>query len=100
MFAIRDHVDEGGLISYGPSFPALFQRAATYIDKILKGASLGLGLLRFPRRQPGENGLTCQAGPRGPRRSPMSSWDEEMVTMMGGLAAVAVFCIATLLWLM
>jgi len=37
MFAIRDHVVEGGLISYGPSFPALFQRAATYIDKILKG---------------------------------------------------------------
>ena len=30
----------------------------------------------------------------------MSSWDEEMFTMMGGLAAVAVFCIATLLWLM
>ena len=37
MFAIRDHVIEGGLISYGPSFPALFRRAATYIDKILKG---------------------------------------------------------------
>ena len=29
----------------------------------------------------------------------MSSWDEEMLTMMGGLAAVAVFCIAALLWL-
>jgi len=27
----------------------------------------------------------------------MSSWDEEMLTMMGGLAAVAVFCIAALL---
>jgi len=30
----------------------------------------------------------------------MSSWDEEMFTMMGGLVAIAVFCIATLLWLM
>jgi hypothetical protein len=29
----------------------------------------------------------------------MSSWDEEMFTMMGGIAAVAVFCITALLWL-
>ena len=29
----------------------------------------------------------------------MSSWDEEMFTMMSGLVAVAVFCIAALLWL-
>ena len=37
MFAIRDHAVDGGLISYGPSFPALFLRAATYVDKILTG---------------------------------------------------------------
>jgi ABC-type uncharacterized transport system substrate-binding protein len=37
MFAIRAHVDEGGFISYGPSYHALFHRAAAYIDKILKG---------------------------------------------------------------
>jgi hypothetical protein len=29
----------------------------------------------------------------------MSNLDEEMVTMVGGLAAFAVFCIAALLWL-
>jgi hypothetical protein len=29
----------------------------------------------------------------------MSSWDEEMFTIVGGLAAFAVFCIAALLWL-
>jgi hypothetical protein len=29
----------------------------------------------------------------------MASWDEEMFTMMGGVAAVAVLCIAALLWL-
>jgi hypothetical protein len=29
----------------------------------------------------------------------MSSLDEEFVTMIGGLAAFAVFCIAALLWL-
>jgi putative ABC transport system substrate-binding protein len=31
-------VEAGGLVSYGPSLPHLFLRAATYIDKILKGA--------------------------------------------------------------
>jgi putative ABC transport system substrate-binding protein len=31
-------VQLGGLMSYGPSYTALFQRAATYVDRILKGA--------------------------------------------------------------
>jgi putative tryptophan/tyrosine transport system substrate-binding protein len=38
MYSFREYVDGGGLMSYGTSFPALLHRAATYVDKILKGA--------------------------------------------------------------
>jgi ABC-type uncharacterized transport system substrate-binding protein len=38
MYANRDYVDAGGLMSYGPSVADLFRRAAYFVDKILKGA--------------------------------------------------------------
>jgi putative tryptophan/tyrosine transport system substrate-binding protein len=38
MYSFREYVEAGGLMSYGTSFPGLFHRAATYVDKILKGA--------------------------------------------------------------
>lgn len=38
MYDIRRYVDDGGLVSFGPSLPDLFRRAAHYVDKIFKGA--------------------------------------------------------------
>jgi putative ABC transport system substrate-binding protein len=40
-YPAREFVDIGGLLSYGPSYPDLYYRAAGLIDKILKGAKPG-----------------------------------------------------------
>jgi putative ABC transport system substrate-binding protein len=37
IYAEKDYVHARGLVSYGPDYPDLFRRAATYTDKILKG---------------------------------------------------------------
>jgi putative ABC transport system substrate-binding protein len=38
MHGSREHVEAGGLMSYGPNFLDLFRRSADYVDKILRGA--------------------------------------------------------------
>ena len=48
IYGSREYVEAGGLMSYGPSFPELLGRVATYIDKILQGATPG----ELPVEQP------------------------------------------------
>ena len=38
IFQLRENVIAGGLMSYGPSLPEAFRRAATFVDKILRGS--------------------------------------------------------------
>jgi len=40
-YSTRGYVEAGGLMSYGPNFPALFRRAADYVHKILLGQKPG-----------------------------------------------------------
>jgi putative ABC transport system substrate-binding protein len=41
VYGFREYVDAGGLMAYGPNVADLFQHAAIYADKILKGAKPG-----------------------------------------------------------
>ena len=41
LYAYREFVEVGGIASYSPSYPAMFRRAAVYVDKIFKGTKPG-----------------------------------------------------------
>jgi putative tryptophan/tyrosine transport system substrate-binding protein len=54
IYNSREYVELGGLMSYGPSYPALFRRAAEFVDKILRGVKPG----DIPVEQPTKFDLT------------------------------------------
>ena len=41
IYEDKHYVEVGGLMSYGPSFIDLYRRAASYVDRIFKGAKPG-----------------------------------------------------------
>ena len=62
VYAARDHVSEGGLMSYGISLSASARRLALFIDKVFKGEN--------PRDIPVEKARTCHQPSHRPHPPP------------------------------
>jgi hypothetical protein len=74
MSPTKEYVDVGGLMSYGPSLPAMFRQAATYVDKIL----LSGAFTAAHRHSPNVTIIrSSRVGPAGARLAPVSdrSWE-------------------------
>ena len=50
IYEFSDYVKDGGLMSYGPSLPGMYARAASYVDRILRGARPGDLPIEQPER--------------------------------------------------
>jgi putative ABC transport system substrate-binding protein len=50
VYGYREHVETGGLISYGVNLDACFHRAATYVSKVLKGTPVADLPVEFPTK--------------------------------------------------
>ena len=50
MYGWREFVSDGGLMSYGPNVPEMVRKAASYVDRILKGEKPGDLPIQQPAR--------------------------------------------------
>ena len=95
MFGTRENVEAGGFMSYAPDLRDLTRRAATYIDKILKGAKPGdLPVEQATKFELTVNNRTAKAigltiprvVPRARRRGDRMMRRREFVRLLGGAA--------------
>ena len=62
IYGNQDYMDAGGLMFYGPNVADMYRRAATYVDKILRGAKPG----NLPVEQPTSSSWSLASRPRRP----------------------------------